>query len=147
MFLTNRVLLAIVVRKGGRIDAKTGNLRCRGYASCCITGNRPIGRIPLRSSLAWHPAGQPGDQLLSSGRVGLGNIPVRLSDGCIDLRPKALRGFRREERSGRSGRLDPPQWAAVDRDLRRSPRALGYTQNLWDGKLLAHHLAQAYGVQ
>ncbi|MCZ7586036.1 MAG: IS630 family transposase, partial [Deltaproteobacteria bacterium] len=35
---------------------------------------------------------------------------------------------------------------ALGRDLRRDPRALGYEQNLWDGKLLSHHLQARYGV-
>jgi transposase len=31
--------------------------------------------------------------------------------------------------------------------LRLSPREFGYSQNLWDGKLLSHHLSKSYGVQ
>jgi transposase len=55
-------------------------------------------------------------------------------------------GLQEGERSGRPPRLTQAQLAAVGRDLRRSPRAWDYRQNLWDGKLLAHHLAKAYGV-
>jgi transposase len=35
----------------------------------------------------------------------------------------------------------------VEKDLRVHPRDLGYGQNLWDGKLLAHHLRQSYKIQ
>jgi len=43
-------------------------------------------------------------------------------------------------RPGRPRRLTPKQLQVVARDLRKSPRELGYTENLWDGKLLSHHL-------
>jgi transposase len=32
-------------------------------------------------------------------------------------------------------------------DLRCSPREFGYSQNLWDSKLLSHHFSKQYGVQ
>ncbi|MDY6856967.1 MAG: winged helix-turn-helix domain-containing protein [Thermodesulfobacteriota bacterium] len=32
-------------------------------------------------------------------------------------------------------------------DLRCSPREFGYSQNLWDSKLLSYHLFKKYGVQ
>jgi len=51
------------------------------------------------------------------------------------------------ERSGRPASLDEATLEAVGRDLRVQPRSLGYAQNLWDGKLLSHHLAQAYGIE
>jgi transposase len=58
-----------------------------------------------------------------------------------------LDGLREGEHPGRPSRLTQKQWAALDVDLRLSPRELGYNQNLWDGKLLAHHMAQAYHVR
>ena len=58
-----------------------------------------------------------------------------------------LEGLREGEHPGRPSRLTQEQWAAIDIDLRLSPRERGYNQNLWDGKLLAHHIAQAYQVR
>jgi transposase len=55
-------------------------------------------------------------------------------------------GLQERERPGRPSTLDEKTLQAVDRDLRRDPRDLGYSQNLWDGKLLSHHLEQAYDV-
>lgn len=55
-------------------------------------------------------------------------------------------GLQDTERPGRPTRLDAQMLEQVDQDLRRDPRDLGYTQNLWDGKLLSHHLNVAYGV-
>ena len=65
-----------------------------------------------------------------------------------------VRGFERHgfgglsdgERPGRPRRLTAKQWDMVSRDLRKQPHDLVYQQNLWDGKLLSHHLGQAYGV-
>lgn len=57
-----------------------------------------------------------------------------------------LDGLREGERPGRPASLDARQWAALGRDLRRSPQAFGHTGHLWDGKLLAEHLRQRYGV-
>ena len=50
-------------------------------------------------------------------------------------------------RSGRPGRLDKNITDAIGRDLRESPRSFEYPQNLWDGKLLSHHLSEKYDVQ
>lgn len=59
---------------------------------------------------------------------------------------RGFAGLQEGERAGRPPRLTPRQVVAVDRALRQPPRSLGYTQTLWDGKLLAHHVAQRYGV-
>jgi len=50
------------------------------------------------------------------------------------------------ERPGRPTRLTMEQWEAMSRDLHTHPRELGYQQNLWDGKLLSHHLRESFGV-
>lgn len=51
------------------------------------------------------------------------------------------------ERTGRRTRLDAEDMATVNKDLRKHPRDLGYNQNLWDGKLLSHHLEKTYGIK
>ncbi|MFA6110862.1 MAG: helix-turn-helix domain-containing protein [Candidatus Latescibacterota bacterium] len=63
------------------------------------------------------------------------------------FRVDGLDGLREQPRSGRPAQLSRRQRAAIGRDLRRSPRDLGYEQNGWDGPLLSHHLALRYGVQ
>ena len=57
-----------------------------------------------------------------------------------------LDGLREGVHPGRPTRLSEEQWASLEIDLRASPRQLGYNQNLWDGKLLAHHLVQTHQV-
>jgi len=59
---------------------------------------------------------------------------------------RGFAGLEERERPGRPAALDAPTLEQVGKDLRRDPRDLGYTQNLWDGKLLSHHLEQAYQV-
>ncbi len=76
----------------------------------------------------------------------LGQNPVTIQRWVNRFEADGFAGLQEGERSGRPRRLNETQWEAVDRDLRRSPRELGYAQNLWDGKLLAHHLAEAYEV-
>jgi transposase len=55
-------------------------------------------------------------------------------------------GLQETPRPGRPSVLDASVWQALGQDLRRSPFELGYGQNLWDGKLLSHHLSRSYGV-
>ena len=59
---------------------------------------------------------------------------------------RGFAGLQEGERAGRPPRLTPRQVVAVDRALRHPPRSLGYAQTLWDGKLLAHHVAQRFDV-
>lgn len=55
-------------------------------------------------------------------------------------------GLQDRSRPGRPSALDPKKQERISQDLRRSPRAFGYTQNLWDGKLLSHHLNRKYDI-
>jgi transposase len=57
-----------------------------------------------------------------------------------------LTGLRDGVRSGRPATLNPKQWAALGRDLRREPQKFGHAGHPWDGKLLAAHLRLRYGV-
>jgi transposase len=49
-------------------------------------------------------------------------------------------GLQEIPRPGRPSLLDAAMREQLEEDLRKSPRAFGYTQNLWDGKLLSHHI-------
>ncbi len=48
---------------------------------------------------------------------------------------------------GRIARLFPEDKEVLAQDLRSFPRELGYTQNLWDGKLLSHHLKEKFNIE
>ncbi len=77
----------------------------------------------------------------------LGQHPTTIERWVHRFETTGFAGLQEGERSDRPRTLSETQWAAMGRALRRHPRELGYTQNLWDGKLLAHHLARIYGVQ
>jgi transposase len=59
---------------------------------------------------------------------------------------RGFAGLQETERPGRPTTLDESALERVGHDLRRDPRDLGYTQTLWDGKLLSHHLEAVYRV-
>jgi transposase len=77
----------------------------------------------------------------------LGQDPTTVQRWVHRFEQRGFAGLEEGDRSGRPPRLREAQLVQADRDLRRSPRQFGYPQNLWDGKLLAHHLHQAYGVR
>lgn len=58
-----------------------------------------------------------------------------------------IEGLRDPIRTGRIPRLLAGDKEILAQDLHRSPRELGYTQNLWDGKLLSHHLKQKFNIE
>jgi transposase len=56
-------------------------------------------------------------------------------------------GLDESPHSGRPSVLSETDLASVGKHLRCNPRDFGYSQNLWDGKLLSHHLKQTLGVK
>lgn len=55
-------------------------------------------------------------------------------------------GLEETPRPGRPCRVDEVVLEEISQHLRQSPRDLGYAQNLWDGKLLSHHLNKKFGI-
>lgn len=76
----------------------------------------------------------------------LGQDPRTVERWVQRFENRGFAGLHEGEREGRPRRLSDAQWEAVNRDLRRNPREFGYTQNLWDGKILAHHLEEFHDV-
>jgi transposase len=74
----------------------------------------------------------------------LGQHPTTVERWVGRFEARGFSGLREGERPGRPSRLDEKTWTEVERDLRIGPRHWGYAQNLWDGKLLSHHLRQVY---
>ncbi len=56
-------------------------------------------------------------------------------------------GLQETPRQGRPSVVDDVLRERIGDDLRQSPLQFGYSQALWDGKLLSHHLARNYGVK
>ena len=59
---------------------------------------------------------------------------------------KGFAGLEETPRPGRPTSLEASVREKLAKELRQSPRDLEYTQNLWDGKLLSHHLSERYGI-
>lgn len=55
-------------------------------------------------------------------------------------------GLEETPRPGRPSRIDETVLEEISKQLRGNPRELGYAQNLWDGKLLSHHLKERFGI-
>ncbi len=60
---------------------------------------------------------------------------------------KGFNALREGARSGRPAKLTTQQMAEINSDLRKSPVEFGYEQNLWDGKLLMHHIFEKFHVK
>ena len=57
-----------------------------------------------------------------------------------------LQGLWDRDHPGRPSRLSQLKERKLRNEIRRSPRELGYDQNLWDGPLLSHHLKEHYHI-
>ena len=76
----------------------------------------------------------------------LGEHPASVQRWVHRFAADSLAGLQEVQRPGRPGRLASPVWAKVVQEVQASPRALGYPQDRWDGKLLARHLRHQHGT-
>jgi len=80
------------------------------------------------------------------GRV-LGDAPRSVEYWVRRFEARGLAGLIEGERSGRPRRLSEPQLREVDTVLRRTPREVGLTGTLWDGKTLSAWIERRCGVR
>jgi len=59
---------------------------------------------------------------------------------------QGLTGLLEGNHPGRPARLSVKDLLKLRNEISRTPRELGYDQNLWDGLLLSHHLTQKYSI-
>ncbi len=76
----------------------------------------------------------------------LGQDPRTIERWVQRFERNGLAGLHEEEREGRPRRLNGERWEAMRQDLKRSPHEFGYSQDLWDGRLLTCHLHSLYGI-
>ena len=76
-----------------------------------------------------------------------GHSPRTVQSWVRRFEQSGFAGLEEVPRPGRPASLEKKMCRKLGQDLRRSPREYGYQQNLWDGKLLSHHLAQKFEVQ
>lgn len=86
---------------------------------------------------------------MSCYQVGeyLGHNSTTIQRWVNDFNTNGFAGLYDKERPGRPNSLGPRQWEKLGKDLRKHPQEFGYTQNLWDGKLLSHHMLNHYGAE
>lgn len=77
----------------------------------------------------------------------LGHDSTTVQRWVHDFNKSGFSGLYDKERPGRPMSLNPKQWEKLSKDLRKQPRTFGYTQNLWDGKMLAYHIQSLYGIE
>lgn len=75
-----------------------------------------------------------------------GHSPRTIESWVKRFEKSGFAGLEEKTRPGRPPVIQEKTRQAVAKDLQRSPRDFGYTQNLWDGQLLSHHLAHKYSV-
>lgn len=75
-----------------------------------------------------------------------GDSPRAIDYWVQRLLTRGLAGLGEGDHPGRPSRLSPSDQERLRTEIRRSPRELGYDQNLWDGILLSHHLEQDYTI-
>jgi transposase len=77
----------------------------------------------------------------------LGDSPRIIEYWVNDFNDKGFAGLREGKRTGRPSSIDEAILSNIDSDLRQNPTYFGYTQNLWDGKMLSHHLKEKYDIK
>jgi len=77
----------------------------------------------------------------------LGHDATTVQRWVHDFNANGFSGLYDKERPGRPTSLNVRQWEKLGKDLRKHTKTFGYVQNLWDGKLLAHHLKSQYNIE
>ena len=75
-----------------------------------------------------------------------GHSPRSIQYWIHRLLSYGLKGLWDLGRAGRPSRLSESKRQNLRNEIGRSPRELGYDQNLWDGPLLSYHLKEQYQV-
>ncbi len=77
----------------------------------------------------------------------LGDAPRSVENWVRRFETEGLAGLQEGERPGRPRRLSSQQLAAVDAVLRKTPRDVGMSGNLWDGKTLGAWIERQFGTR
>ena len=77
----------------------------------------------------------------------LGDSPRTVAYWVNRFEAEGLSGLADADRPGRPRRLNDQQLQEIEQALRSNPADFGLNANLWDGKLLSHHIRQQYGIE
>src|SRR5436309_5918019 len=84
--------------------------------------------------------------IADSATIILGDAPRTVEYWIRGFEENGLAALREGERSGRPRRLSEKHLRGINTALRRMPRELGLSGNLWDGKTLATWIEREYGI-
>ena len=87
-----------------------------------------------------------GMSCYEAGRI-LGEDSRTMERWVRKFNEKGFNALREGKRSGRRSKLTHQQMDMINTDLRKNPGEFGYEQNLWDGKLLMHHISEKFHVE
>lgn len=79
--------------------------------------------------------------------VMFGEDPRTIERWVKKFNEKGFNSLREGKRTGRPSKLTPKQMDEINSDLRKNPSEFGYEQNLWDGKLLKHHISEKFHIE
>jgi transposase len=72
---------------------------------------------------------------------------MSISNWINQANNKGLEALKDKKRSGRKSSITPEIEELLKIDIEKSPLDIGYENNDWDGKLLAHHLKEQYQIK
>lgn len=75
-----------------------------------------------------------------------GQSPTTIQRWVGSFKKNGFAGLEDCEKAGRPNRLTSQQLKSINSALRKSPRDFGYSQNMWDGKHLSHHVEELHKV-
>ena len=75
-----------------------------------------------------------------------GQSPTTIQRWVGSFKKNGFAGLEDCEKAGRPNRLTSQQLKSINSALRKSPKDFGYSQNMWDGKLLSHHVEELHKV-
>jgi transposase len=76
----------------------------------------------------------------------MGHSPTTIENWVHAYNDEGLAGLYDEVRPGRPSRISEEVMEKIGLDLRTNPREFGYSQTMWDGKLLSYHLERKYSL-
>lgn len=87
-------------------------------------------------------------QGLSCSKVAelLGHTTKTIENWVNQFNSDGFSGLRDEKHTGRPSKISAAYLEKINGDIRLDPQDFGYNQNLWDGKLLSHHIKMKYEI-
>lgn len=76
----------------------------------------------------------------------LGHTVTTIENWVNRFNSGGFNSLRDEPHTGRPSTLSVEQMKEIRESITKDPKLSGYNQNLWDGKLLSHHISIQFGI-